>query len=49
MSDLDYDGIGFPVLEKDFSKIEMKNNVSVNAFCYEKKLNFSNLYFRSKI
>ena len=24
--------------EKDFSKIEMKNNICINVFCYENKL-----------
>ena len=31
-SDLDYDGVGFPVREKDFSKIERKNNICINVF-----------------
>ena len=39
---LDYDGIEFPVQEKDFNKIEVKNNICINVF------DFSNLYFRSK-
>ena len=26
--------------EKDFSEIEMKNNISINVFCYENKLTF---------
>ena len=43
-----FDGIEFPVEEKDFSKIQMKNNIRINVFGYEKK-SFSNLYFRSKI
>ena len=34
ISDLDYDGIEFPVQEKDFSKIEVQNNV----FGYENGL-----------
>ena len=40
VSDIDYDGIEFPVRGKDFSKIEMKNNICVNVFCYENKLTF---------
>ena len=32
---LDYDGIEFPVQEKDFSKIEVKNNICINVFGYE--------------
>ena len=51
VNDLNYDKVGFPVREKDFSKIETKNNICINAFCYENKLfiDFSNLHFRSKI
>ena len=37
---LDYDGTEFPVQEKDFSKIEKKNNICINVFCYENKLVF---------
>ena len=29
---LNYDGVGFPVREKDFSKIETKNNICINVF-----------------
>ena len=32
---LDYDKIEFPVQEKDFNKIEVKNNICINAFGYE--------------
>ena len=39
-NNLNYDGIGFPVGEKDFSKIGKKNNTSINMFCYENKLVF---------
>ena len=39
-NDLDHDGIKFPVDKKDFSKIEMKNNICINAFCCENKLIF---------
>ena len=38
---LDYDGIEFPVQEKDFSKIEKKNSICVNVFGYENELLFS--------
>ena len=37
---LDYDGIEFPVQEKDFSEIEVKNNLCVNVFGYESGLLF---------
>ena len=40
ISDLDYDGIEFPVQEKDFDKIEVKNNICINVFGYENKLVF---------
>ena len=39
-NNLNYDGVGFPVREKDFSKIEKKNNICINVFCYENKLVF---------
>ena len=40
ISNLDYDGIEFPVQEKDFSKIEVKNNICINMFGYEDELVF---------
>ena len=39
-NNLYYDGVGFPVREADFSKIEKKNNICINVFCYEIKLVF---------
>ena len=47
VNDLDYDGVGFPVREKDFSKIETKNNICINVFCYENKL-ISPIYVSDK-
>ena len=41
ISNLDYDGIEFPVQEKDFSKIEVKSNICINVFGYEDELVFS--------
>ena len=38
--ELNYDGIKFPVKEKDFNKIEIKNNICINVFGYENKLVF---------
>ena len=35
---LDYEGTGFPVSTKSFSKIEKKNNICINVFCYENGL-----------
>ena len=32
---LDYDGVEFPVQKKDFSKIEVQNNICINVFGYE--------------
>ena len=36
----DYDGIEFAMQEKDFSKIEVKNNICINMFGYENGLVF---------
>ena len=49
VDDLDYTGIEFPVREKDFSKIEIKNNICINVFCYENKLVFSIYISNQKI
>ena len=35
---LNYDGIEFPVKEKDFKKIEVQNNICINVFGYENEL-----------
>ena len=40
VSDLDYDGTEFSVQEKDFDKIEVKNDTCVNVFDYENGLVF---------
>ena len=40
VNNLNYDGVGSPVREKDFSKIEKKNDICINVFCYENKLIF---------
>ena len=37
---MDYDGTEFFMQEKDFRKIEMKNNVCINVFRYEDELVF---------
>ena len=37
---LDYDRTEFLVQEKDFSKIEVKNNICINVFGYENELVF---------
>ena len=38
VNDLDYEGIEFPVFKKDFGKIEKKDNICINVFCYENTL-----------
>ena len=40
VENLDYDEIEVPVREKDLSKIETKNNICINVFCYENGLIF---------
>ena len=40
VKNLDNDQIEFPVQEKDFSKIETKNNICINVFGYENGLVF---------
>ena len=39
-NDLDYDRVKFPVREKDFGKIEKKNNICINVFRFENRLTF---------
>ena len=36
--ELNYDGIEFPVQEKDFNKIEVKNNICINVFHFVMKM-----------
>ena len=38
--ELNYDGIEFPVQEKDFNKIEIKNNICINLCRYDNRLVF---------
>ena len=49
VNDLHYDGIKFPVSGKDFGEIEKGNNISINAFCYEKKIGLSYSCIRPNI
>ena len=37
---LDYSGIEFPIKEKDFHRIDLKNNICINVFSYENGLIF---------
>ena len=38
VDDLDYEGIKFPVLKKDYCKIERQNNICISVFCCENGL-----------
>ena len=38
ISKLNYEGINFLISKKDYSKIEMQNNICINVFCYDNKL-----------
>ena len=38
--EFNYDEIEFPVKEKDFNKTEVKNNIYINVFVYENRLDF---------
>ena len=38
--DLHYEGIEFPVSKKDYSKTEQKNDICINAICYENELTY---------
>ena len=38
VNDIDYKGTEFHVSKKDYSKIEQKNNICINVFCYENNL-----------
>ena len=40
VNDIHYKGIKFPVSEKDYSKIEQKNNICINIFCYQTNLGY---------
>ena len=52
INELNYDGISFPVTQKQYNKIEMQNNIKINVFGYEKGGNhspFTSLKKSSKI
>ena len=40
ITDLNYEGIKFPVSKKDYCKIGKKNNICINLFCYENDLTY---------
>ena len=35
INELNYDGIAFPVMQKQYNKIEMQNSIRINVFGYE--------------
>ena len=37
-NELDYDGVKFTVSKKYYCKIEQKNDICINVFCYENNL-----------
>ena len=47
VNDLNQEGIEFLVSKKDYAKIEQKNNICINVFCYENDLTYS-LYVSDK-
>ena len=40
VTDLNYNGVGFPVREKNFCKIKTKYDICINVYCYENKMTF---------
>ena len=38
VNDLDYESISFPLSERNYFKIQRKNNICVYVFCYEDEL-----------
>ena len=50
INDLDYEGIKYPLSKTDYCKIERRNNICINVFCYENGLTYpvylSNQKFR---
>ena len=40
INDLDFEGIKFPVSEKDYCRIERQNNICINVSCYENNLTY---------
>ena len=47
VNDLDQKGIELPISKKHLSKIEKKNNICINVFCYENNLVYP-VYVSSK-
>ena len=40
ITNIDYEGIKFPVLKKSYCIIERQNNICINVFCYENILTY---------
>ena len=40
VNDFDYKDIEFPVCKKDYKKIEQKDKIWINVFCYENGLTY---------
>ena len=38
VNNLDYESFKFPVSKKGFTKLNKKNSICVNIFCYENEL-----------
>ena len=38
VSKLNYEGVNFPISKKYYRKVEVKNKVCINVFCYENKV-----------
>ena len=53
VNDLDYNGIKLPVSQKDYIRVEQKNNVfmykCIYVFCYEDGLTYPIFCIRSKV
>ena len=47
-SNLNYEGIELPVQEKDFSKIEVQNNICINVFGHENELVYPSFISKQK-
>ena len=45
---LDFEGIEFPVSKRDYSKIQQKNNIYINVFCYKNNFTYPD-HIRSKL
>ena len=46
---VDYEEIGFPLSKNDVNKIEVKNKICINVFCYENKLTYPVQKFKNSM